>query len=135
MARRNRYRGNVYETCDMVQDGCLAELQGRSAWWGIHDGLRHWLGRYNERVVLLPINEALDRYYSPDPLQHLIACEQLDRHLAKLDRLKPQYRCAYMLRRHEGKRVEVVAKILGVSNQRVIMITRKAEQFLANHKV
>jgi DNA-directed RNA polymerase specialized sigma subunit len=129
MVRRRPHGDDRYGVEDMIQDGCLAELQGRSAWYGVCDGLRSWLGRHG-RLTTVPLIEALDSYYAPDPLRHLMACEQLDRHLARLDRLKPKQRCAYMLRRHEHKRVKEVAQILGLHPQRIVMIVSKVEKFM-----
>jgi DNA-directed RNA polymerase specialized sigma24 family protein len=124
---RRHYGDDRYEVSDMIQDGCLAELQGRSAWYGVCDGLRSWLGRHG-RLTTVPLNERIDTpYYYPDPLRHLIACERLDWHLAQLDKLQPKYRCAYMLRHHEGKTINVTAQILGVHPQYVVDIVAKTK--------
>jgi len=133
MARRRPYGDNRYEVEDMIQDGCVAELQGRSAWYGVCDGLRSWLGRHG-RVITVPLNEALDAYYSPDPLRHLMACEQLDWHLARLDRLEPKQRCAYMLYRHEGKSEREVALIIGCHQTRVSQLVRKVDRLVESRQ-
>jgi hypothetical protein len=125
MARRH-YGDDRYELGDMIQDGCLAELQGRSAWYGVIDGLRRWLGRRG-RLETMPLNDRIDAPYYPDPLRHLIAEERLAQHFAALDKMKPKYRCAYMLRHHEGKTVRMTAQILGVHPQYVVDIVTKTK--------
>src|SRR5512135_1319979 len=103
VARGRRSADERYELNDMIQDGCLALLQGRSAYYGVIDGLRQWLGRYGRLDIVTVNNEDLDAAYHPDPLRALIAEEALNFHHATLDRLRPKQRCAYMLQRHEGK--------------------------------
>lgn len=127
MSRRRPHGDDRYEVTDMVQDGCLAELEGRSAWYGVVDGLRHWLGR-NGRLEIFPINERTDAPYYYDPLQRLVAEEQWNDHLARLDKLNPKPRCAYMLYRHEGKTAKVTAQILGVHPQYVVSMVAEVDK-------
>ena len=128
MGKRGGYGDDRYQQCDMVQDGCLAELQVRSAWYGVIDGLRSWLGRRG-RLEILSLMEDIDiptQY--PDPLRCLIAAEQLERHQDRLDRMKPKVRCAYMLYRHEGKTARTTALILGVCPQRVVQMVAEVDK-------
>jgi DNA-directed RNA polymerase specialized sigma24 family protein len=129
MVRRRPHGDDRYGLDDMIQDGCLAELRGRSAWYGVIDGLRHWLGR-NGRIETMPLNDRIDAPYYPDPLREMITRERLDWHLARLDKLDPQRRCAYMLRRHEGKHFKEIAKILNRHPQRIVKFVMDAEKFV-----
>jgi len=128
MSKRGGYGDDRYELSDMVQDGCLAELQGRSAWYGVVDGLRCWLGRRG-RLEILPLIEDIDMPdQHPDQLRCLIAAEQFERHQDRLDRMKPKVRCAYMLYRHEGKTAHTTALILGVCPQRVVQMVAEVDR-------
>ena len=129
MSRRRPHGDDRYGIEDMIQDGCLAELQGRSAWYGVIDGLRHWLGRRG-RLETMPLNDRIDTPYYPDPLRQLIAQEQWSNHLARLDKLNPKPRCAYMLYRHEGKTAKQVAQILEVHPQYVVMMVSEVDKFV-----
>ena len=129
MSRRRPHGDDRYGIEDMIQDGCLAELQGRSAWYGVIDGLRHWLGRYGH-IEVMPLNERIDAPYYPDPLRGLIWQERLDRHFTQLDKLDPQRRCAYMLRRHDGKHFKEIAAIMERHPQRIVEFVMQAEKFV-----
>lgn len=130
MGKRGGFGDDRYQICDMVQDGCIAELQGRSAWYGVVDGLRRWLGRRG-RLQILPLLPDIDcPDPQPDQLRRCIASEQWEQHLALLDKMSPKVRCAYVLYRHEGKTAKVTAQILGVSQQRIVQMAAEVDKLI-----
>ncbi len=121
--RRGRRFDDRYELCDMVQDGCLAEIRGRAAWYGVMDGMRAWLGRKRypgtPRPRFVPLDHAPDCGYVSDPMRRLIAAEEFALAMGRMDRWQPKKRTAWMLRYMEDKREPVIGAILGVTPGRV----------------
>jgi RNA polymerase sigma factor (sigma-70 family) len=103
---------------DLIQDGCVAMLQGRQAWYGAVDGLREWLGR-RRTWTLVDLDEALDCSYVSDPMRRLIVQQELARVMERMDRWTPKKRCAWMLRYQEDKTQAQIGAILGVTVGRV----------------
>ena len=118
LARRYRYGRGCYDVDDLIQDGCVAQLQGRQAWYGCCDGLREWLGR-RRTWTLVDLDEALDCSYVSDPMRRLIVEQEAARVMARMDRWPAKRRCAWLLRYYDDKSEAEIGAILGVTVGRV----------------
>ena len=117
--RRGKRYDDRYELADMIQDGCLAQLQGRQAWYGVIDGLRSWIHEGKARLRTVPITCAMRECRWDDPLHRIIVEQQYRDVMRRMDRWQPKRRTAWMLRYEEEKSEPQIGAILGVTPGRV----------------
>ena len=122
-AAKSIYRRGIhddrYELCDMIQDGCLALLQGRQAWYGVIDGLRSWLHEGQARLRTVPLTHAMRERHWDDPLRRIIVEQQYRDVMRRMDNWQAKKRAAWILRYEEEKSEPQIGAILGVTQGRV----------------